>query len=151
MENAPLTPLLIEGAEIAQVRLAPPDRFPTERERRLANLGLGVVQLPSVLEGFRPQRPMPPQERFLLIVRAFCEAMHDGKRSQLDEGELVRQYMQVHGMRSFLHHQVRRASGDVLCDTCQSPYRKHKFERGLLDHEDQPFIHRLCNGDLVKL
>jgi len=48
--------------------------------------------------------------------------------------------------------EFRRASGDVLCETCGAPYRKHPLAR---EPEalgfDGPFLNRLCNGELVKL
>lgn len=146
-----LTPLLVEGVEIATVRLAEPERFPDAAERRRTNLGLGVVQLPSLLERFRPQRPMLPQERFLVLVQAFATAMNDGRRNQLDEGELARLYMKDHGVGAALAHQVYRAAGDSVCQACEKRYGNHPYERSLLSNDGLPFIHRLCNGDLVKL
>jgi hypothetical protein len=142
-----LVPLLIEGQEVGKVQLAPADH----ENRRKVNLGLGVVQLPSLLERFRPTRATPPQERFLLLLRAFCELMNDGRRNVLDENELTALYMQHHGVGAILHHQMRRANGDVECPTCKKPYRAHRYERAILDQHGQPYIHRLCNGDLVKL
>ena len=142
-----LIPLIIEGQEVGRVRLAPPERT----NRRETDLGLGVVQLPRLLETFRPSRPIPPQERFLLLLRAFCTAMNGGSRSQLDENELAKLYMATHGPAAFLHHQIYRASGDALCGVCQKPYFEHKHDRAVLNHEGQPYIRRLCNGDLVKL
>ena len=147
MADDELTPLIFEGHEIDRVRLAPPDH----ENRREINLGLGIVQLPSLLERFRPVRAMPPQERFLVLLRLFVEAMNDGKRNQLDENDLAKGFMGTHGPASFMHLQVRRASGDAVCGDCQKTYGQHRFERALLREDGQPYIHRLCNGDLVKL
>ncbi len=143
-----LRTLVVEGVEVGQVRLAPTE--PPEK-RRETNLGLGVVQLPGLLERFRPPRAMPPQERFLLIVRSFCTAMNNGSRNPLDENELVKLYMGIYGPGAFLQHQIRRAGGDVPCETCQKPYRSHKLDRSILNQQGEPYINRLCNGDLVKL
>lgn len=45
----------------------------------------------------------------------------------------------------------RRASGEVVCRVCNKTYYKHPFAMEHLDYQDEPFLHRLCNGDLVKL
>lgn len=148
MSEDTLVPLLIDGQEVGRIRLAPAN-LPDDK-RRETNLGLGIVQLPSLLETFRPAAPMAPQERFLRLVRAFVELMH-GQRNLLDENELARRYMGTHGILAALYHQVRRASGEALCTTCQRRYSQHKYERAILNPEGKPYIHRLCNGDLVKL
>lgn len=44
----------------------------------------------------------------------------------------------------------RRTSGGVVCPTCGKEYRRHPHS----EHRDwngDPFLNRLCNGDLVKL
>lgn len=43
-----------------------------------------------------------------------------------------------------------RASGDVICALCGEVYRKHPLG-GLKGMEDRQFLHRLCDGSLVKL
>lgn len=43
-----------------------------------------------------------------------------------------------------------RASGECVCTLCNRPYRKHPFSEHR-SYDDQPFLHRLCNGRLVKL
>jgi len=45
-----------------------------------------------------------------------------------------------------------RANGDCICDGCSKPYRKHPLatEPECLGF-DGPFLHRLCDGTLVKL
>lgn len=141
------TPILIEGHGIGTVQLA----SLTDPNRRETNLSLGIVQLPRLLEDFRPPRAMLPQERYLLIVRAFCTAMNGGARNQLDESELAKRYTLAYGARAFLHHQVRRASGGATCVECQRPFQSHKLDWSILDQNNEPFVNRLCNGDLVKL
>lgn len=44
----------------------------------------------------------------------------------------------------------RRASGESICAECSKPYRKHP-RGGPLGMDDEQFLRRLCNGDLVKL
>lgn len=44
----------------------------------------------------------------------------------------------------------RRAGGGVLCDLCGAEYRRHPHSEHR-DFNDDPFLNRLCNGDLVKL
>lgn len=42
-----------------------------------------------------------------------------------------------------------RADGRCLCPVCNKEYYKHPFS----EHQgwDGPYLHKLCNGDLVKL
>lgn len=47
--------------------------------------------------------------------------------------------------------EMRRADGRVLCELCHREYRRHPFTFEHLDWNDEPFLHVLCNGDLVKL
>lgn len=47
---------------------------------------------------------------------------------------------------------MRRASGDCVCDTCGKAYYRHPFAREHLSGIDgAPYLHRLCDGSLVKL
>jgi hypothetical protein len=149
MSDEILAPIIIEGREVGKVRLAPV-HYDAEKRREI-NMGLGIVQLPRLLETFQPVGAMAPQERFLRLVRAYCELMNDGQRNQLDANDLAKRYMGTHGILAALHHQVRRANGDAECPVCKKPYLKHKYERAILNPEGHPYIHRLCNGDLVKL
>lgn len=46
-----------------------------------------------------------------------------------------------------------RASGECLCE-CGLPYRKHPYDgpfSSQMGFESHQWLHRLCNGDLVKL
>jgi len=55
--------------------------------------------------------------------------------------------------REILGDLIRRASQDVICDTCKKPYGEHKMltDAEYLSHDQQPYLHELCNGDIVKL
>lgn len=46
-----------------------------------------------------------------------------------------------------------RASGDCICDACGEDYYSHSpaEERHNLSYDGNPFLHRLCDGSLVKL
>lgn len=48
------------------------------------------------------------------------------------------------------HEHYRRASGEVLCEKCGEPYRKHRHSEHV-DWQGEPWLVRLCNGELVKL
>lgn len=48
------------------------------------------------------------------------------------------------------HEHYRRASGEVACPACGEPYRKHPHAV-YLDWQGEPWLTRLCSGDLVKL
>lgn len=51
-------------------------------------------------------------------------------------------------------HRMRRADGDVVCTACGKQYRRHPFARephNLSGIDGEPFLHRLCDGSLVKL
>lgn len=43
-----------------------------------------------------------------------------------------------------------RASGDVNCTSCGKPYRKHPHTDHV-DWDGNPWLHKLCDGTLVKL
>lgn len=45
---------------------------------------------------------------------------------------------------------LRRASGDCLCQTCGKEYREHPLG-GPMGYDGFQFLHRLCDGSLVKL
>lgn len=45
---------------------------------------------------------------------------------------------------------MRRASGDCICTLCNLPYRKHPMG-GPVGYFGEQFLHRLCDGSLVKL
>lgn len=44
-----------------------------------------------------------------------------------------------------------RASGDVECSICGKLYWKHPMEPRITDRESRPFLHRGCDGHLLKL
>lgn len=47
-----------------------------------------------------------------------------------------------------------RASGDVICDSCQEPYRKHPYCRGhvtMMTGEPEYYLHVACDGRHLKL
>lgn len=46
---------------------------------------------------------------------------------------------------------TRRAGGDCECDVCGRKYYDHPMEVRILGYDDQPFLHRICDGWLVKL
>jgi hypothetical protein len=46
--------------------------------------------------------------------------------------------------------QFYRASGDMICKFCKTPYYDHPLDT-TVEGYDGPFLRRLCNGDLVKL
>lgn len=43
-----------------------------------------------------------------------------------------------------------RASGEVPCTVCGQAYRRHPLAWEYLDWQGEPWLRRLCNGDLVK-
>ncbi|MCC6597024.1 MAG: hypothetical protein IT477_10990 [Rhodanobacteraceae bacterium] len=47
---------------------------------------------------------------------------------------------------------MHRVCGEVLCEDCGLPYRKHPYDPDHLSGIDgQPFLHRACDGRLLKL
>ena len=46
---------------------------------------------------------------------------------------------------------IKRASGDCICEICGKKYSEHPFDLAHLDYYDNPFLNRLCGGRLVKL
>lgn len=45
---------------------------------------------------------------------------------------------------------LRRTSGSVICPACNKEYRRHADSEHR-DFNDDPFLKRLCSGELVKL
>ncbi len=43
-----------------------------------------------------------------------------------------------------------RAAGACVCE-CGDEYREHPYADEARDQEGNPFLHVLCNGDIVKL
>lgn len=64
-------------------------------------------------------------------------------------GDVIAAYLDGPLRRDFY-----RASGDVLCAICYFPFYDHptanepEYRSGI---DGRPFLHRICNGDLVKL
>lgn len=50
-----------------------------------------------------------------------------------------------------VQERVRRASGDCVCERCGLKYWRHPFEESIIGWMGLPFLHRLCDGSLVKL
>jgi hypothetical protein len=57
----------------------------------------------------------------------------------------------IAGLQATGGPEIYRADGDMVCNQCQHTYYQHPLDREIRDDHDQPFIHRLCNGDRVKL
>jgi hypothetical protein len=47
--------------------------------------------------------------------------------------------------------EMRRAGGDVVCELCGRPYRKHVLTYEFVDWDGHPFLHVHCDGSLLKL
>lgn len=46
---------------------------------------------------------------------------------------------------------MHRASGECACNECGRCYYDHPYVDELRDWEDNPYLHILCNGEIVKL
>ena len=44
-----------------------------------------------------------------------------------------------------------RASGECICSECGRDYYSHPYASEARDRDDQPYLHIICNGDIVKL
>jgi hypothetical protein len=44
-----------------------------------------------------------------------------------------------------------RSNGDMVCSICKKKYIDHPMEKDILGYNEEPYLHKLCNGDLVKL
>ena len=44
-----------------------------------------------------------------------------------------------------------RAAGNMVCQICQKYYNQHEFDYQKPSPNGEPFLRRLCDGDLVKL
>ena len=43
-----------------------------------------------------------------------------------------------------------RAGGDAICRLCNREYYVHPMDTAHLGYDGQPWLHKLCNGRLVK-
>lgn len=50
-----------------------------------------------------------------------------------------------------LEVQYYRADGNMICQPCGQEYFRHPYEASVVGYDELPFLHRICNGDLVKL
>lgn len=57
---------------------------------------------------------------------------------------------QGYGVDMKPYPEFRRADGNVLCERCGKPYRKHGFTEHR-DWNNDPWLVELCDGSLVKL
>lgn len=48
-------------------------------------------------------------------------------------------------------YRAYRANQDCICPLCGKRYIDHPMNKEVLSWQDEPFLHVLCNGDLVKL
>jgi len=46
---------------------------------------------------------------------------------------------------------MNRASGLCICDQCGKDYYAHPYASEARDRDNEPYLHVLCNGDIVKL
>ena len=49
-----------------------------------------------------------------------------------------------------LGNRMHRASGDCVCD-CGQNYYSHPYATEARDRDGEPYLHVLCDGDIVKL
>ena len=75
-------------------------------------------------------------EEFLADQRKYDNVEDDGIRP-LDEEEFWKRF--------------HRVNGDVICEQCGLPYRKHPNETRFLDRDGNSMVKRLCNGWFGKL
>jgi len=63
-------------------------------------------------------------------------------------------------IRRYLKHKLknlpprdenRRIAGDALCPDCEHKAIDHPLEESILSYDDQPYLHKLCSGEVVKL
>jgi len=47
--------------------------------------------------------------------------------------------------------EMRRASGDCLCELCDRPYWRHPYTYEYVDWDGHPFLKVACDGTLLKL
>ena len=62
-------------------------------------------------------------------------------------GKLVETGLTVEEVAAKMH----RASGLVVCDECGKEYYDHPYVAECRTDEGMPFLHLICNGDIVKL
>ena len=53
--------------------------------------------------------------------------------------------------RDEVNEAARRTSHLVVCKECGKEYIEHPYIDNTLDWEGRPYLHVVCNGDIVKL
>lgn len=141
-----------DGCDLGSIELVEAEEQADALERSEANLKLAIMVLPRLLEGYRPKKSMMAPQRFLEVIRVLAICLdEEQERNLVLENRLTALFVKTYGQQTMFHFQMRRASGESLCDECRQPYSRHRYERAVLNDQGQPYIHRLCNGDLVKL
>ena len=63
------------------------------------------------------------------------------------KGKLVKTGLTIDEVAARMH----RASGLCICTECGEDYYSHPYVHECRDDEGSPFLHIICNGDIVKL
>lgn len=50
-----------------------------------------------------------------------------------------------------IEKRFHRMNGDVVCEFCEEKAYKHPLDKRILSFDDEPYLHRMCNGTLAKL
>ncbi len=43
-----------------------------------------------------------------------------------------------------------RTAGTMICDECGKEYHSHPYATEARSHDGSPYLHVLCNGDIIK-
>jgi hypothetical protein len=73
-----------------------------------------------------------------------------GTRSMIKEAREAKLELYVKPV-GFPNEGMLRIHGDVLCDVCGNPFRRHPHDKRELDWEGRPFLRISCNGMRLKL
>lgn len=76
---------------------------------------------------------------------------HASEQPWFDSAVLALAQRNVAALLSTDYPESRRASGDMTCSTCGHPYWKHPHSQHRDHINDDPYLHVLCNGDMVHL
>ncbi len=92
----------------------------------------GLYETTVMADGLAPGVP--------LRTVTHCGCFHEAEHAKV-----------LHHVSDEVSPQFFRADGDCICTRCSHEYRRHPMAPEYTDWNGEPYLNRLCSGELVKL